>query len=84
MLIKDIYSWIYIFFVAAMLAIGKLYDERLEIFGFNFSIVLSSLFIILSIPLFASIKKIQRIYPVHFVLAFLVKYHFFLFQIFFL
>jgi len=59
MLIKDIYSWIYILFVAAMLAIGKLYDERLEIFEFNFSIVLSSLFIILSIPLFASIKKIH-------------------------
>ena len=59
MLIKDIYSWIYILFVAAMLAIGKLYDERLEVFEFNFSIVLSSLFIILSIPLFAAIKKIH-------------------------
>ena len=41
-----------------MLAIGRLYDERLEFFGINLSIILSITFLVFSIPLLLSIKNI--------------------------
>ena len=56
---NDIYSWVYILIATTMIAIGRVYDERLELFGLNFSILLSSLFIILSVPLFMSVKSIS-------------------------
>lgn len=56
---KDIYSWIYIIVATIMIAVGRVYDERLEFFGLNFSILLSSIFIILSIPLFTSVKSLS-------------------------
>ena len=59
MRIKDIYSWVYILIATSMITIGRVYDERLEFLGFNFSILLSSLFIIFSIPLFTSVKSIS-------------------------
>ena len=59
MLLKDIYSWIFILIASAMIAVGRVYDERLEIGGVNFSIILSSLFIIFSIPLFSSVKSFK-------------------------
>ena len=59
MRVKDIYSWIFILIATTMIAIGRFHDERLELFDLNFSILLSSLFIILSIPLFTSVKSIS-------------------------
>ena len=59
MRVKDIYFWVYILIATSMIAIGRIYDERLEFLDLNFSIILSSLFIIFSIPLFISIKSIS-------------------------
>ena len=59
MLLRDIYSWFLIFMTSVMITIGRVYDERLEIGGMNFSIILSSLFIILFLPMFFSIKSFQ-------------------------
>ena len=59
MRVKGIYSSAYILIATTMIAVGRIYDERLELFGINFSILLSSLFIILSIPLFMSVKSIS-------------------------
>lgn len=55
---KNSFSWIYILLACAMLAIGRLYDERLEFFGINLSIILSITFLVFSIPLLFSIKNI--------------------------
>tara|TARA_B100000214_G_scaffold141453_1_gene101127 strand:- start:6247 stop:7416 length:1170 start_codon:yes stop_codon:yes gene_type:complete len=59
MLFKDIYSWLYIIIASGMIAIGRLYDERLELGGVNFSIILSLLFILFSIPFLPSIKNVK-------------------------
>jgi len=59
MRIKNIFSWIYILLACAMLAIGRLYDERLEFFGINLSVILSISFLLLSIPLLFSIKRVK-------------------------
>ena len=56
---KNSFSWMYVLLACAMLAIGRLYDERLEFFGVNLSIILSITFLIFSIPLLFSIKKIK-------------------------
>ena len=57
---KNSFSWIYILLACAMLAIGRLYDERLEFFGINLSIILSVSFLLLSIPLLLSIKRVKH------------------------
>ena len=57
---KNIFSWIYILLACAMLAIGRVYDERLEFFGINLSIILSVSFLLLSIPLLLSIKRVKH------------------------
>ena len=44
---------------SVMIAIGKVYDERLEIAGVNFSIILSVFFVILFFPRLFSIRAIQ-------------------------
>lgn len=59
MLLRDIYSWLLIFMTSVMITIGRVYDERLEIGGVNFSIILSVLFIILFLPMLFSIKSVQ-------------------------
>ncbi len=59
MLLRDVYSWLLIFMTSVMIAIGKFYDERLEIAGVNFSIILSVLFVILFFPMLFSIRTIQ-------------------------
>ena len=59
MLLRDIYSWLLIFMASVMITIGRVYDERLEIGGVNFSIILSVLFIILFLPMLFSIKSVQ-------------------------
>ena len=60
MKIKNIFSWIYILLACAMLAIGRVYDERLDFFGINLSIILSVSFLLLSIPLLLSIKRVKH------------------------
>ena len=57
---KNIFSWIYILLACAMLAIGRVYDERLDFFGINLSIILSVSFLLLSIPLLLSIKRVKH------------------------
>ena len=44
---RDILLFLFILFAGVMMAIGKFYDERLESLGINFSMILSSIFIIL-------------------------------------
>ena len=44
---------------SVMIAIGKVYDERLEIAGVNFSIILSVFYVILFFPMLFSIRAIQ-------------------------
>ena len=58
MKIKNIFSWMFLFSASALLAIGRVYDERLEIFEVNFSIVLSIIYAASSFILLLSIKKI--------------------------
>ena len=60
MKVKNIFSWIYILLACAMLAIGRVYDERLDFFGINLSIILSVSFLLLSIPLLLSIKRVKH------------------------
>ena len=59
MLLRDVYSWLLIFMTSVMIAIGKVYDERLEIAGVNFSIILSVFYVILFFPMLFSIRAIQ-------------------------
>jgi len=50
---------IFILLACGMLAIGRLYDERLEFFEINISLVMSIAFFLFSIPILFSIKKIK-------------------------
>tara|TARA_B100001758_G_scaffold247953_1_gene269024 strand:+ start:7357 stop:8526 length:1170 start_codon:yes stop_codon:yes gene_type:complete len=59
MKIKNIYTWIFTLLASAMVAIGRMYDERLEFMGVNYSILLSVCYILSSIPLLLSIKSIK-------------------------
>ena len=43
----------------AMIAVGRFYDERLEIFGINITVVLSFLFVITFISVFFLIKSVD-------------------------
>ena len=55
---KNLITLLFLFSASAELAIGRLFDERLSIFGINVSVVLSLIFIITSIFFIASIKKV--------------------------
>ena len=55
---KNLTTLLFLFSASAELAIGRLFDERLSIFGINVSVVLSLIFVITSIFFIASIKKI--------------------------
>ena len=55
---KNLITLLFLFSASAELAIGRLYDERLSIFGINVSVVLSLIFVITSIFFIASIKKV--------------------------
>ena len=50
---------IFILLACGMLAIGRIYDERLEFFEINISLVMSIAFFLFSIPILFSIKKIK-------------------------
>ena len=55
---KNLITLLFLFSASAELAIGRLFDERLSIFGINVSVVLSLIFVITSIFFIASIKKV--------------------------
>ena len=56
---SNILSLIFIFSAAAEIAIGRLYDERLALFGLNISVIISAFFIFSSILYISSIKRIK-------------------------
>jgi O-antigen ligase len=58
MRVNNIFSWGYILLACAMLAIGRLYDVRLEFFGINLALVISITYLIFSFILLLSIKKV--------------------------
>jgi len=58
MKIKNLFSFIFLLAACSELAIGRIYDDRLSIYGVNLSIVISLFFFITSIIVLSSIKKI--------------------------
>lgn len=58
MKIKDLFIWIFMFSSCALLAIGRIYDERLEFFGVNIGVVLSVIYFLSVILLLFSIKTV--------------------------
>ena len=56
---NNLFLWSYTFLLSAMLAIGRIYDERLEIFGINLSLIISVAYILFSIFLLFSIKDLR-------------------------
>ena len=72
MKIRDIFSWSYILLACSMLAIGRVYDERLEVLGFNFSLLLTSLFVLLSILIIFSSKTIDVVPAKWYLIIFII------------
>jgi len=58
MLVKTFISWVFLFSSCALLAIGRVYDERLEIFDINIGVVLSIIYLLSVVLMLFSIKKI--------------------------
>ena len=58
MLGKTFFSWLFIFSSCALLAIGRVYDERLQIMGINIAVCVSAVYLILVLILLSSLKNI--------------------------
>ena len=58
MSVKKIISWIFLFSSCALLAIGRVYDERLEFFGVNGGFFLTVIYLSSILVMLFSIKKI--------------------------
>ena len=58
MLGKTFFSWLFIFSSCALLAIGRVYDDRLEIMGINIAVCVSAVYLILVLILLSSLKNI--------------------------
>jgi O-antigen ligase len=58
MKIKDLFIWVFMLSSCALLAIGRVYDERLEIAGINIGVFLSVIYLISVVFMLFSIKKI--------------------------
>ena len=58
MRIKNIFSFLFLLAACAELAIGRVYDERLSIYGINLSLIISFVFFLTAVFLLSSIKKI--------------------------
>ena len=56
---KDILSIIFLLAACAMLAVGSIYDERLDFLEIRFSLILSFFYIVSSFILVLSIKNIK-------------------------
>ena len=52
------FSWVFMFSACAMIAIGRVYDDRLELFGVNITVIISIIFFLTSFLLIMSLKKI--------------------------
>jgi O-antigen ligase len=59
MKVNNIFSWIFLLSACAILAIGRIYDERLDFFDIRFSLILSIIYIASSFVLITSIKNIK-------------------------
>ena len=59
MKVKNIFSIIFLISACAMLAIGRVYDERLDFFEIRFSLILSLIYIVSSGVLIASIRGVK-------------------------
>ena len=72
---NNLLSFFFVFSAAAVIAIGRLYDERLSIFGINISVVISFVFLFTSVLYISSIKNLKISKP---------KFNLFLFYLFIL
>ena len=72
---NNLLSFFFVFSAAAVIAIGRLYDERLSLFGINISVVISFVFLFTSILYISSIKNLKISKP---------KFNLFLFYLFLL
>ena len=52
------FSWVFMFSACALLAIGRVYDDRLVVAGINLVVIVSVVYLISLLILFSSIKKI--------------------------
>ena len=52
------FSWIFMFSACAMIAIGRMYDDRLELFGINIPLIISIVFFFSSALFIMSLKEI--------------------------
>ena len=72
---NNLLSFFFVFSAAAVIAIGRLYDERLSLFGINISVVISFIFLFTSVLYISSIKNFKISKP---------KFNLFLFYFFLL
>ena len=72
---NNLLSFFFVFSAAAVIAIGRLYDERLSLFGINISVVISFVFLFTSVLYISSIKNFKISKP---------KFNLFLFYLFLL
>lgn len=72
---NNLLSLFFVFSAAAVIAIGRLYDERLSLFGINISVVISLVFLFTSALYISSIKNLKISKP---------KFNLFLFYLFLL
>ena len=72
---NNLLSFFFVFSAAAVIAIGRLYDERLSLFGINISVVISLVFLFTSVLYISSIKNLKISKP---------KFNLFLFYLFLL
>jgi len=55
---RTIFSWVFMLSSCALLAIGRIYDERLSILDVNLSVIISVIYLLTTIPILLSIKNI--------------------------
>ena len=53
------FYWLFMFSACAMIAIGRVYDDRLELLGINIALIISVIFFLSSLLLIMSLKKIN-------------------------
>ena len=58
MLVKAFISWVFLFSSCALLAIGRIYDERLAVFDINIGVIFSIIYLSSVVLMLFSIKKI--------------------------
>ena len=56
---RSILSWIFTFSACAILAIGRIYDERLSILDVNFSVIISAFYLFTALAILFSISSVS-------------------------